>query len=178
MNNRFSRLIAIFLCIVFICSLSSCFPTLDSGDWDDYNPSNSDNENPGNPSNPDDEESNPDNKGEESGGDNEDDTGIESSSCFTFELNSDGNSYTLTGRNSYDEDELIIDYHNGKPVTKIAKEALDYGDFTSVSIGNSVTHIEKAAFKRKLSLFQRKMQPIKRHTTGCLCAVMQHMGHQ
>ena len=70
-----------------------------------------------------------------------------------FSLNSDGESYTVTGRNktTTNRDVVIPSQYRGKPVTAIGEDAFyDDSDYntgiTSVQIPRSVTSIERRAF--------------------------------
>ena len=68
---------------------------------------------------------------------------------LTYALNSDGNSYILSG---YSGDKptgevVIPDSYDSKPVTIIGENAFyECSGLTSVTIGNSVTSIERKAF--------------------------------
>ena len=78
--------------------------------------------------------------------DNTDDTSTE----LRFELNYDGESYSVVGIGSCHATELIIPgTYNGLPVTQIANSAFSefHGSFTSVVIPNSVTVIGDSAFE-------------------------------
>ena len=72
----------------------------------------------------------------------------ESSSGLKFELNADGQGYTLVGKGTCSATSITIDGHNGLPVTGIG-----YGVFsgdkkiTSVKIGNYVESIGDYAFE-------------------------------
>ncbi len=66
-----------------------------------------------------------------------------------YELNPDGESYSVIGLGvCLDKDLVIPDTHEGKPVVRIAKEAFcDRSDLTGVYIPDSVTEIGEKTFK-------------------------------
>ena len=68
---------------------------------------------------------------------------------LAYTLNSDGNSYTVTGIGSCkDKDIYIPSVYNSKPVTNIKAYAFsDCTNLTSVTIGSAVTSIGQDAFK-------------------------------
>ncbi len=76
------------------------------------------------------------------------DVGSAYSEGLTFELNDDKQSYTLTGKGTCTDTDLIIPAaYDNLPVTSIKKWALaNCADLTSVTVPNSVTSIGKAAF--------------------------------
>ena len=77
----------------------------------------------------------------------EEDAKRESSVGLTFALKKDGKSYTLTGVGSCTEKNIVIDMHNGLPVTNIADRAFSRcKSLTSITMPNSVTSIGKHAF--------------------------------
>ena len=65
-----------------------------------------------------------------------------------YELNSDGNSYTVVGIGSFKGTELNIpEEYNGKPITKIGSRAFYDCDFlTSITTGKNVVNIGSYAF--------------------------------
>lgn len=71
-----------------------------------------------------------------------------------FALNSDGQSYSVTGIGTCTDTEIVIpDTYEGLPVTSIGKQAFrDCSNLTSVVIGNSVTSIGDYAFQNCTSL--------------------------
>lgn len=84
----------------------------------------------------------------------------ESSEGLIFELNEDGESYTLIDASNCTDENVVISTHRGLPVTKIAAKAFPTitttnGNttsfsgmhFNSISIGDSVTTIEEGAFQ-------------------------------
>ncbi len=73
---------------------------------------------------------------------------LSESTPFTFTLNSDGNSYTLSGcDSSYIGALTVPSTYNGKPVTSIGFAAFcDCSNITSVVIPDSVTSISNKAF--------------------------------
>ena len=73
--------------------------------------------------------------------------GKESTSGLKFELNADKQSYTLVGKGTCKATDIVIDGHDGLPVTVIGYNA--FGDdqtITSVKIGDYVEYIEEYAF--------------------------------
>ena len=79
------------------------------------------------------------------GGD--DDTIPESSEGLDFKLNSDGESYTLTGIGTCTEVDIIVGLYNELPVTAIAHEAFCGDDILSITISDCVTFIGWSAFE-------------------------------
>ena len=77
-----------------------------------------------------------------------------SESDLTFELNYDGESYSVSDCNYYASGELVIPAtYNGKPVTSIGSSAFERcTSLTSVTIGNGVTTIGSSAFEECTSL--------------------------
>lgn len=67
---------------------------------------------------------------------------------LTFELNSDNESYSVTGCNASAEGEIVIpSTYNGLPVTDIKSYAFDdYKNLTSITIPNSIINIGEYAF--------------------------------
>lgn len=72
----------------------------------------------------------------------------ESSAGLAFELNADGQGYTLVGKGTCTATSIVIDGHSGLPVTRIGYGAFS-GDkkITSVKIGNYVESIGDYAFE-------------------------------
>ena len=71
----------------------------------------------------------------------------ESTSGLKFALNDDGLSYTLVNKGSCTATSIVIDGHNGLPVTKIGYSAFgDDAKITSVKMGDYVEIIEDQAF--------------------------------
>ena len=71
----------------------------------------------------------------------------QSSNGLTFELNGDGEGYTVTGIGTCTATDLVIGKYNDLPVTKIRYEAFrGCSAITGVTIGESVTAIESSAF--------------------------------
>ena len=64
-----------------------------------------------------------------------------------FTLNSDKNSYTISGISSSETNIIIPSKYNEKPVTAIGYEAFNEKNIQSVKIGNNVTSIEAWAFR-------------------------------
>ena len=76
------------------------------------------------------------------------------SNDFTFELNEDGQSYSVYGNGQYDSLSISIpEQFNGKPVTTIGSFAFSsYGLVTSIVIPDSITYIDSFAFADCTSL--------------------------
>lgn len=71
----------------------------------------------------------------------------ESSEGLDFELNEDGETYTVTGIGTCTDSDIIICLYNGAPVTGIGRNAFgERYEITGVTIGNSVTSIGEGAF--------------------------------
>lgn len=70
------------------------------------------------------------------------------SSGLNFTLNSDGNSYSVTGIGTCTDTDIVIpSTYNGLPVTRIANDAFNNSQsFTSVNIPDTVTSIGERAF--------------------------------
>ncbi len=69
---------------------------------------------------------------------------------LTYSLNEDGKSYTLTGANTYIDENLVIPAeYKDLPVTAIGKQAFSEHGFTlkSVTIPDTITRIEREAFR-------------------------------
>lgn len=75
-------------------------------------------------------------------------------SGLEFELNSDGESYSVIGIGTCSGGDIVVpETYNQKPVTKIASYAfMDCSSLISISIPNSITNIEYFAFSRCISL--------------------------
>ena len=73
---------------------------------------------------------------------------------LVFELNEDGQSYSVLGNGQYDSLTISIPTQfNGKPVTKIGRFAfMGYESVTSIVIPDSITHIDSFAFADCISL--------------------------
>ena len=72
---------------------------------------------------------------------------VESSVGLQFTMNSDGNSYSLSGIGSCKENSIVIDAHRGLPVTEISAYAFTHcTGFSEVKVGNGVKEIGHAAF--------------------------------
>ena len=73
-----------------------------------------------------------------------------SESDLTFELNSDGNSYTVSGcKRSASGDLIIPATYNDLPVIAIGDMAFYYCSYlTSITIPDSVTYLDRSAFGR------------------------------
>lgn len=73
--------------------------------------------------------------------------GVESTAGLEFALNEDGSSYTVTGLGSCREPNIVIDMHNGLPVTKIDRNAFKYvNGLEHVTISGHTTSIGSSAF--------------------------------
>ncbi len=83
--------------------------------------------------------------GGETGGETQEETPV---SKLSFELNEDGQSYTVTGLTDTTVTNLVIPAtYQGLPITSIGRSAFSYcTGLTSVTIGNSVTSIGNYAF--------------------------------
>lgn len=75
-------------------------------------------------------------------------TGCFDNNVLQFELNSDGNSYTLTGIVGLTDTDIVIpSMYNELPVTSIGASAFDgCSSLTSITIPNSVTSIDDYTF--------------------------------
>ena len=63
--------------------------------------------------------------------------------AFTYEINSDNKGVTITGYRGKNPERLVIPGEiEGKPVTKIGKEAFKYGAFGSGKIETAITSLE------------------------------------
>lgn len=79
---------------------------------------------------------------------------VTSTDNFTFELDSKGEAYILTGVTENLVGEVVVpDFYNGLPVTTIDNGAFTYcEDITSITIPETVTTIEGVAFQKCTSL--------------------------
>lgn len=75
--------------------------------------------------------------------------GSESTKGLKFTLNADGLGYTLVGKGTANSKEIVIDGHEGLPVTTIGYAAFENDKtITSVKIGDSVEYISDYAFSQ------------------------------
>ena len=75
--------------------------------------------------------------------------GSESTAGLKFTLNADGLGYTLVGKGTAKSKDLVIDGHEGLPVTRIGYAAFENDKtITSVKIGDSVEYISDYAFSQ------------------------------
>lgn len=164
------RLLAIIIATAFlIISLASCAKVIegegesgsDSNIWNgsdsDFvgdNPSNNENvatdegNNNSNNSNTNNNTNNENNSGGDSGSTEKPTFNVkESTEGLKFVLNEDKLSYTVVGKGSATSKAIVIDGHNGLPVTKVGYSALaDDKNITSVKLGDYVEIIEDQAF--------------------------------
>lgn len=77
---------------------------------------------------------------------------FESSSGLEFEINSDNQSYTVTGMGSCADVNIVLGLYNGLPVTAIAAESFCGEDIVSIIIPEGVTSIGWSAFEDCSSL--------------------------
>ena len=74
-------------------------------------------------------------------------TSSETSEGLEFALNVGGKDYTLVGIGTCKDLKIVINKHNGLPVTKIGGEALKgCTEFAEISLPNTITSIENSAF--------------------------------
>lgn len=73
--------------------------------------------------------------------------GAESTKGLEFKLNKDEKSYTLAGIGTCKEENIVVDYYNGYPVTEIARNAMSRtNSIKTLTIGDSVTKIGEMSF--------------------------------
>ena len=73
--------------------------------------------------------------------------GVESTQGLEFKLNKDEKSYTLAGIGTCKEENIVVDYYKGYPVTEIARNAMSRtNSIKTLTIGDSVTMIGEMSF--------------------------------
>ena len=80
------------------------------------------------------------------------DRGKESSEGLELRLNTDNASYTVIGIGDCTEQDIIIDTHDGLPITAIADNAFETRKLSSVTIGDNVCLIGERAFANCMEL--------------------------
>lgn len=158
------RLLAIIIATAFlIISLASCAKVIEgegesgsdsnisNGSDSDVvgdNPSNNENVATDQGNNGNNNTNNENNSGGDSGSTEKPTFNVkESTEGLKFVLNEDKLSYTVVGKGSATSKNIVIDGHNGLPVTKVGYSALaDDKNITSVKLGDYVEIIEDQAF--------------------------------
>ena len=75
------------------------------------------------------------------------------SNDLAYEINEDGESWTLTGRGYFvDTDIIVPTKHENLPVTAVANEAFKGSDITSIKLGKNVVSIGYGAFQNCTAL--------------------------